>query len=328
MPTIKSCTSVKLLLATLTLLSPAVASSGNESPPPQNNSTDATKGTADGSAPKEKSPDMSRYMSGVRKKMQRVWHSPDVPERRTVSILFTLDKDGAVISAKVNKSSGLANVDQQALTAVKKASPFDKLPEGAGKFSIDYSFECGPHKSADSFMFNGVPIKNQEYKISSGGATLHNLSTDSAAERKLQERAYALQDKADQLQARLTEFKSAATPDQTKMTTTLRDLANTYKQLQQYDKAEPLYKDLIATAENAAQESSLISALSDFANMYYTTNRYGDAEPLYARAVSLQNKIDATHADKTMLNDYAKTLYKLNKTSQADEIYKQLRQMQ
>lgn len=136
----------------------------------------------------DKSPDMTSYMSGVTKKIQTVWRHPDVPTDCTVSILFSVDKNGALVSNAVKKSSGVASVDQLALQTIKKSAPFAKLPEGTGKFSVEYSFACGPRKSADAYMFNGVPIKNQEYKMSSGGATLHNLETDSPAERKLQEK--------------------------------------------------------------------------------------------------------------------------------------------
>lgn len=274
---------------------------------------------------KEKSPDMTAYMTAVKQKIQRVWRSPDVPSKCVVSILFTVDKNGALVSNAIKKSSGIPNVDQVALQTIKKSAPFPKLPEGAGKFSVDYSFACGPRKSVDEYMFNGVPIKDQEYKMSSGGSTLHNLNTDSPAERKLQERAAALQDRADSLQSRLDELQHASPLDNTKISAVMLELANAYKQTQKYDKAETLYKSVVALDEKLENQTALTSGLFDFANLYYVMGKYTDAESLYERAISVQSKNENQQTNKQALTEYAKTLYKLNKTGKADEIYKQLR---
>jgi tetratricopeptide (TPR) repeat protein len=103
------------------------------------------------------------------------------------------------------------------------------------------------------------------------------------------------------------------------------DLANARKQLQQYDKAESLYKSAMTLGEKSENHESVANALFDFANMYYVMGKYVEAEPLYERALSLQN---GQRANKLVLTEYAKTLYKLNKTSKADDIYKQLRGLQ
>lgn len=274
---------------------------------------------------KEKSPDMTAYMSTVKQKIQRVWRSPDVQSNCVVTVLFSVDKSGALVSNAIKKSSGLPNVDQMAVQAIKKSAPFPKLPDGAGKFSVEYSFECGPLKSADAYIFNGVPIKDQEYKVSRGGYTLRNLDRDSPAERKLQERAAALQNKAESLQARLDELQKASPQDNAKIAAVMLELANAEKQLQTYDKAETLYKSVVALNEKSENQIALTSALFDFANLYYVIGKYADAESLYERAISVQSKIGNQPANKQALTEYAKTLYKLNKTSKADEIYKQLR---
>jgi len=268
---------------------------------------------------------MTGYMAAVTKKIQSIWRSPDVQRNCTVSILFTVDKNGLLVSNAIKKSSGFPNIDQLALQTIKKSAPFAKLPDGAGKFSVDYGFQCGPRKSADSYMFNGVPIKNQEYKMSSGGSTLRNLDTDSPAERKLQERSAALQTKAESLQARLDVLQNSAPLDNTKIAAVMLELANADKQLQKYDKAETLYKSVVALNEKSEDQTALPIALFDFANLYYVIGKYTDAEPLYERSISVQSKNDSQHANKQALTEYAKTLYKLNKTSKADEIYKQLR---
>ncbi len=274
---------------------------------------------------KEKSPDMTGYMTAVKGKIQNVWRSPDAQRNCTVSVLFTIDKNGALASSAIKKSSGFPNIDQLALQTIKKSAPFAKLPDQAGKFSVEYSFQCGPRKSADAYIFNGVPIKDQEYKMSSGGATLRNLDTDSPAERKLRERAAALQDKAASLQARLDELQNASSPDNTKVSAVMLELANTDKQLQKYDQAEPLYKSVVTLDEKLDNQTPLSIALFAFANLYYVMGRYADAEPLYERSLAVQSKIGNQLTNKQAMTEYAKTLYKLNKTSKADEIYKQLR---
>ncbi|MBS1954269.1 MAG: TonB family protein [Cyanobacteria bacterium SZAS-4] len=274
---------------------------------------------------KAKSPDMTAYMESVKQRIQRVWRSPDVKSNCKVSVLFTIDKNGGLVSSAVKTSSGIASVDQVALQTVKKSAPFSKLPDGAGKFSVDYTFQCGPRNSADAYIFNGVPIKDQEYKMSSGGATLRNLNTDSPAERKLHERAAAFENKAESLETRLSALQGSATPDDTKISAVSLELANVFKELQKYDKAEPLYKSAIALGEKLENQTFLSNALFDFANLYYVMGKYADAEPLYERSLSVRSKIENLPVNKQALTEYAKTLYKMNKFSKADEIYKQLR---
>lgn len=286
---------------------------------------EVTNSTEKPGATQDKPPDMAPYMEAVKHKIQAVWRSPDVQKKCTVSILFSVEKNGALSSAAVKKSSGFPNVDQIALQAIKKSAPFPELPEGTGKFSVEYAFECGPHKTADAYLFNGVPIKNQEYKVSSGGATLRDLDTNSAAERKLQQRAALLKEKADALQSRLTEIQGATPVDNAKLFAVTVDLANTRKQLQQYDQAEGLYKSAIALEDKVDNQVARLNALFAFANLYYVMGKYVEAEPLYERAMSLQ---DAQHPNKELLSEYAKALYKLNKPSKADDIYKQLRGLQ
>lgn len=286
---------------------------------------DSSVGTQKPIVSNKKSPDMTNYMSLVKRKIQNVWRSPDVQRNCTVTVLFSLDKNGTLVSNSIKSSSGLPNIDQAALQAIKKSAPFAKLPDGAGKFSVEYSFECGPRKSADAYLFNGVPIKNQEYKMSSGGATLRNLDTDSAAERQLQQRAAALQDKTESLESRLSELQKGSPVDNNKIASVSLELANTYKKLQQYDKSESLYKTVVALQEKSDNQKSLAETLASLANLYYVMGKYVDAEPLYERSLSLRH---GSPADKQLLTEYAKTLYKLNKTSKADDIYKQLRTMQ
>lgn len=286
---------------------------------------DKSNETRNPSISSSKSPDMTNYMSLVKRKIQNVWHSPDVQRNCTVTVLFSLDKNGSLVSNSVKKSSGFPSVDQLALQAIKRSAPFAKLPEGAGRFSVEYSFECGPRKSADAYLFNGVPIKNQEFKMSSGGATLRNLDTDGPAERQLQQRAAVLQDKAESLQSRLDELQKSSSVDNDKLASLSLELANTRKQLQQYEKAEELYKSVVALEEKSDTHKLLAGTLASMANMYYLMGKYVEAEPLYERSLSLRN---GSPADKQLLTEYAKTLYKLNKTSKADDVYKQLRSMQ
>ena len=77
-----------------------------------------------------------RYLSRVRQKVDPLWEFPRElavrMEQGDVLVGFTIRKDGSVADVRVLKGSGFDKFDKNVLAAIKKAAPFDPLPETLG----------------------------------------------------------------------------------------------------------------------------------------------------------------------------------------------------
>ena len=85
-------------------------------------------------------PDFGPYMKELQRKIKLNWHPPKGQESKKVILLFKIAKNGQLLSCRVYKSSGSANVDQAALNAVKMTAPFQALPSGYKGTNIDIQF--------------------------------------------------------------------------------------------------------------------------------------------------------------------------------------------
>jgi TonB family protein len=77
-----------------------------------------------------------RYFSVIHKKVQPLWHFPRQLEARLeqgeVLVQFTILRDGRIKALKVKRSSGFPAFDRIAVSAVRKAAPFQAIPEDLG----------------------------------------------------------------------------------------------------------------------------------------------------------------------------------------------------
>ena len=85
----------------------------------------------------------SDYFNAVKSKLQKNWVVPDFLENGHTRIIFKLDREGYVLSARIAESSGNKLYDESALYALRNAEPFGKFPESATKevLTINYSFD-------------------------------------------------------------------------------------------------------------------------------------------------------------------------------------------
>ncbi|MBX3582594.1 MAG: TonB family protein [Rhizobiaceae bacterium] len=81
----------------------------------------------------------SNYPGKVRSKLARIARSVRAKGKGEVVVAFAVGANGAVQSARVARSSGVTTVDQAALQAVRKASPFPPIPKSAGRSSWEFS---------------------------------------------------------------------------------------------------------------------------------------------------------------------------------------------
>ena len=87
-----------------------------------------------------KEPDFGPYMRDLQQRIKRNWEPPKGEESRRVVILFTISKDGRLLSKKITKSSGLASADKAAMSAVELSAPFKPLPVDYKENSVDIQF--------------------------------------------------------------------------------------------------------------------------------------------------------------------------------------------
>lgn len=276
--------------------------------------------------------DNDSYVEAFSRRVNSAWRNPKVEKNCKVSVAITVDKTGKLIKSEIAKSSGVKLVDDAGLNAARLAEPYPVIPASLGeRMTITFTFEAGPAKDVVNKMrFNGVPLPQGDYTISSGGAQLRPLDVDTAVNRKLQEREAHVQERLFNLKNSLSQQTAKFGAQSLQAAKAHHELANCAAELHDYQEAESSYKTALSIVESEPSQSvELYSLLHDFAGMYVMSNRLKDAEPLMSRCMEMGkagNGIELQKQRKVM-EDYARLLYKLNRAGEAQEIYKQLREM-
>lgn len=98
--------------------------------------------------PAGKDADFTKYMLDLQRRIKRAWFPPAHSERNRVKVMFKIHENGEMGNLRITESSGIAIVDQAALTAVRNASPFQHLPENAPEnVDIEFTFDYNVFKS-------------------------------------------------------------------------------------------------------------------------------------------------------------------------------------
>ncbi len=90
-------------------------------------------------------PNWGPYMRDLEQRIKRNWTPPKNDTSKRVVITFVIGRDGRLLSRKITKSSGIASVDNAAMSAVQLTAPFRPLPpEFKGQsvpieFTFDYN---------------------------------------------------------------------------------------------------------------------------------------------------------------------------------------------
>lgn len=90
-------------------------------------------------------PNWGPYMRNLEQRIKRNWTPPKGDSSKRVVIIFTIGRDGRLLSSKVEKTSGVPLVDRAAMSAVELSAPFPPLPpEFRGQsvpieFTFDYN---------------------------------------------------------------------------------------------------------------------------------------------------------------------------------------------
>lgn len=86
------------------------------------------------------SPEFQPYLEEMHKQISGKWNPPPVNKDSEVVLKFTILKSGHVIDEQVAKSSGSKDVDESALTALRKASPLPPLPLSFPRDEVTVNF--------------------------------------------------------------------------------------------------------------------------------------------------------------------------------------------
>lgn len=82
------------------------------------------------------------YMAKMKKDIQAKWKPPKGLEERTIVATFSILKNGSITEPSIIDGTGVEEIDQSALDALKAASPLDPLPTGAPEsIQIRYKFD-------------------------------------------------------------------------------------------------------------------------------------------------------------------------------------------
>lgn len=95
-----------------------------------------------GSSNAENSKNMlNSYSEVMHQKIVSKWSPPSVKEDGKVVLEFTIKKNGRVVDAKVDKSSGNKELDESALKALHRASPLPRLPLNLNQETLTVKFD-------------------------------------------------------------------------------------------------------------------------------------------------------------------------------------------
>ncbi len=100
----------------------------------------------------QKDVDFGPYMAKLQRQIKRSWFPPRGSESKRVVVVFKLNSEGIPSDVHTTQASGDSKADEAAIDAVKKATPFDKLPAGSPavvdiQFTYDYNVFAGGKKA-------------------------------------------------------------------------------------------------------------------------------------------------------------------------------------
>ncbi len=81
---------------------------------------------------------VSNYPGKVHSKLARAARSIRMKKTGEVVVAFSVNASGGVSAARIQSSSGVSEIDQAALQALRKAAPFPPIPENAGRSSWQF----------------------------------------------------------------------------------------------------------------------------------------------------------------------------------------------
>ncbi len=90
--------------------------------------------------------DYGPYMAKLQRQVRSAWQQDDGPEERKRAVIaWRILRDGGISGLELLKGCGDPLLDKQVLDTVRRAAPFDSLPEGAPpNIDIQFTFDVSP----------------------------------------------------------------------------------------------------------------------------------------------------------------------------------------
>ncbi len=89
--------------------------------------------------------DLSQYLAEMEGKVKPNWNPAFRQDERTTVLTFNIQKDGQITGLQVSQSSGLDEVDREALEAVQNSVPFAPLPANFPLEDLEITFSFNIH---------------------------------------------------------------------------------------------------------------------------------------------------------------------------------------
>lgn len=116
---------------------------------PRKGNTD-TPGRAGPAHPPTAPVDFAQYMAKLQRRIKQSWSPEKAPTSKRTVVAFRVTPEGELLDLKLTRSSGVAEVDEAAMKAVRNAAPLPHLPAGADEpvdieFTFDYNVFGGSY---------------------------------------------------------------------------------------------------------------------------------------------------------------------------------------
>jgi len=105
--------------------------------------------------------DFGPYMKRMQDKIKSYWAPPAMDLNAQIVVKYRILKNGSLDSYGISASSGSQELDNAAIEALKKAAPFEPLPEGFNKESILVQFTFDYQKPNNVATQQALPENNQ-----------------------------------------------------------------------------------------------------------------------------------------------------------------------
>lgn len=259
--------------------------------------------------------DFGPYIADLQRKIKRCWFPPAGNETKKVVVYFVIDQSGHLRSLSVTKSSGVRIADEAALKAVRNASPFQRLPEGAPptvdvEFKFDYNVFRGTHGSTST----GITIGGKHADlIKAGRAAFLAKNYDLALQKFDEADKYSGYTARDVAAFRATIYDKQGTAMLAKDPKAAAELFR--KALIFAPESEYVSTKLDQALEKQGIKASSYKERTALADMYISDNKYDMAEIECTHALSLATAQDRKQKslDKQISSDLKAIEIKLQK---------------
>ncbi|MCC7527597.1 MAG: TonB C-terminal domain-containing protein [Candidatus Melainabacteria bacterium] len=109
--------------------------------------------------------DFQPFMNEMQVQIKRAWLPPRSSEAHHVKVFFKVNKDGYTSDIRFIEHASTAKADEAALKALRNATPFPKLPDGApDKVDVEFSFDYNMTDPLQTDQFTSYGIESAPMK--------------------------------------------------------------------------------------------------------------------------------------------------------------------